>query len=85
MAENSITIRLNDQERSIIDELKKFYGFSDQFGEDSKTIKAALNFALNASRLFYGESLPQLFAGVKAYKDYPADFKLKTIAKVVKE
>lgn len=69
MADNTITIRLNKEELAQLEALKQFYGFKGQFGEDSRTIKTCFITCLNVARMFYGESLPQLFSGIKGYKE----------------
>lgn len=69
MTDTTLTIRLNDEEQKLLTELKKFYGFTGQFGEDSRTIKACMETSRNVARLFFGGSLPQLFSGIKGYKE----------------
>lgn len=68
MKDNTITIRLNEEETAQLDRLKEFLGLKGQFGEDSSTIKACMNFTENVTHNLFGDRLSKLFYQRKTSK-----------------
>ena len=56
-----INLKLNDEEEKRHEWLKDFFGFRNQHGEDSQTLKQAQTVAFNVLRNFFGEELADIF------------------------
>lgn len=69
MADDTITIRLNKEEREQLNQIKKFLNLDGQFGGESKAIKACISFALNVTQRLFGGNLMGLFVPKKPRKD----------------
>lgn len=54
-------VKLNSEEIEIHEWLKDFFGFRDQHGENSQTIKQAEVVALNVLRGLFGDNLRDIF------------------------
>lgn len=74
MSDDTITIRVNKEEREQIERIKAFLGLNGQYGADTSTLKACLNFTENVTHKLFGNKMAQLF-----YKKKPSsvvtDFK----------
>ena len=57
----SIGLRMNAEEQLIHSWLKDFFGFRNQHGEDSQTLKQAEIVAYNVMRNTFGEQLADIF------------------------
>ena len=53
--------RMNEEELMIHEWLKDFFGFRDQHGEDSQTIKQAETVAFNVLHGFFGDQIKDIF------------------------
>lgn len=61
MADDTITIRLNKDEREQLEKIKTFLCLTNQFGADSKTIKGCLNYVENATHRVWGGNMGAMF------------------------
>lgn len=61
MSHKHISCKFNEEESFVHEWLKDFFGFKNQHGEDSQTIKQAEIVAFNVLRNFFGVQLADIF------------------------
>lgn len=68
---DTITIRLNKEEREQLERIKGFLNLTSQFGGDSKAMKGCLNFVENVTHRWFGGNLGTLFYPRKVRETLP--------------
>lgn len=59
--ENILSIRLNDEEKAELEYVKRIFGTSKQYGEDSRTLKLCVTFTKNVIHNLFGDKLAHCF------------------------
>ena len=78
MSNETITIRLNDEERAQLERIKAHLNLIGQFGGDSKAMKACLNFTENVIHGWFGGNMGALFYRKKPNQELENDKKAGT-------
>jgi len=68
MKDDTITIRLNKEERQQLERIKLIMNLKGTFGEDSKAIKGSMNFTENVAHRLFGGNIGGLFVSKKEKK-----------------
>ena len=73
MSDDTITIRLNKEEREQLEKIKVHLNLVGQFGGDSKAMKGCLNFVENVIHGWFGGNMGSLFYRKKPDTDLKKD------------